>query len=452
MKAGLVSCSNGQQPDQEANIHCLEEILSEMGITAVAAEHLYAIDGVFGGTAKERAADLMAFYHRDDIDVIYDVSGGDIANEVLGYLDYDVIAGSQKQLWGYSDLTSVLNAVYAKTGRPSVLYQVKNLIRDDTGTLRDRFQNTVMNHKKELYQIQYEFLQGQTMEGMVAGGNIRCLLKLAGTPYWPDMKGKILLLESLGGSAAQISALFAQLEQMGVFEQVSGVLLGTFTALSQSENRKMPFELLSSHISSSLPVAQTPDIGHGLDAKAAVIGEFLRLAEIKTERLTLKPHGIQYLDTVYEYAKDPENTKYMLFLPDDSIEDTIRFLEDAACEWQKQEPSYYEFAIYNQQTREIAGSAGIYFNDTKDEAEFGWIVSKKYWNRGIASEAAQALLAYARKKHGIHQFTAHCDSQNAASFRVMEKLGMKREAVYGGRKNKISDEERKECLYKMFVP
>ena len=61
MKAGLVSCSNGQQPDQEANIHCLEEILSEMGITAVAAEHLYAIDGVFGGTAKERAADLMAF-------------------------------------------------------------------------------------------------------------------------------------------------------------------------------------------------------------------------------------------------------------------------------------------------------------------------------------------------------------------------------------------------------
>ena len=150
MKAGLVSCSNGQQPDQEANIHCLEEILSEMGITAEAAEHLYAIDGVFGGTAKERAADLMAFYHRDDIDVIYDVSGGDIANEVLGYLDYDVIAGSQKQLWGYSDLTSVLNAVYAKTGRPSVLYQVKNLIRDDTGALRDRFQNTVMNHKKEL--------------------------------------------------------------------------------------------------------------------------------------------------------------------------------------------------------------------------------------------------------------------------------------------------------------
>ena len=61
------------------------------------------------------------------------------------------------------------------------------------------------------------------MEGIVVGGNIRCLLKLAGTEYWPNMDGKILFLEAYGGEVSQIAALFTQLEQMGVFKQVEGI-------------------------------------------------------------------------------------------------------------------------------------------------------------------------------------------------------------------------------------
>lgn len=277
MKAGLVSCSNGQHPQQQEKINQLIRILEKMGIECVQAEHLYARDGVFGGTPKERAQDLMAFYNDGSIHAIYDVSGGDIANEVLSYLDYGKIADADKMFWGYSDLTTVINAIYAKTGKASVLYQVKHLAEDHAKLRQERFQRAVFGGGTDLFQISYQFLQGESMEGVVVGGNIRCLLKLAGTPYFPDMRGKILLLESLGSSAAQAAAQICQLGQMGVFDVVSGVLLGTFTKLEQSEGEMAPYRLLTRHIHTDIPVARTPQVGHSADAKAVLIGGVLQL-------------------------------------------------------------------------------------------------------------------------------------------------------------------------------
>ena len=70
----------------------------------------------------------MDFYLDDTIDAICDISGGDIANGILPYLDYSVIAKMDKQFWGYSDLTTILNAIYAKTGQTGVLYQIRNVL------------------------------------------------------------------------------------------------------------------------------------------------------------------------------------------------------------------------------------------------------------------------------------------------------------------------------------
>ena len=70
----------------------------------------------------------MSFYKDAEIKGIFDISGGDVANGILPYLDYDVIANSPKIFLGYSDLTTVLNAIYQKTGRASVLYQIRKLI------------------------------------------------------------------------------------------------------------------------------------------------------------------------------------------------------------------------------------------------------------------------------------------------------------------------------------
>ena len=68
-----------------------------------------------------------------------------------------------------------------------------------------------------------------------------------------------------------------------------------------------------------------------------------------------------------------------------------------------------------------------------------------------SSGQMRALLDFARERLGITRFIAHCDAENAASYRVMEKLGMKRISVTGGRKNKAADGESEECTYRLDV-
>lgn len=172
------------------------------------------------------------------------------------------------------------------------------------------------------------------------------------------------------------------------------------------------------------------------------------MIEITTQRLVLRPLGTKYLETVHVYASDIENTRYMMRLPNDSIEETQAFLEGAEKEWESEHRSFYEFAIIYEGKH--VGAVSIYLEDDAG-GELGWIINKACWRQGIAYEAATALLAYAKEALGIRRFIAHCDAENEASYRIMEKLGMIRTGAYGGRRNKSSDEDRMEYQYELFI-
>ena len=273
MKVGLSACSNGHSKEWIGQVDELVDVLNTMGVEADLVKHIEAKIDEFSGTDKERAEDLMKLYMDDSISAIYDISGGDLANGVLKNLDFDIIAKSDKTFWGYSDLTTIINAIYTMTNKPSVLYQIKNMVYSEAELQQNRFKEYLRGNDSELFDINYKFLQGSKMEGVVVGGNIRCLLKLAGTKYWPDMNGKILLLESYGGGSGQIATLLNQLDAMGVFHQVAGVLLGTFTSYEKANLEYSIFDLLKMHISDDLPVACTREIGHGHDSKAIYIGK-----------------------------------------------------------------------------------------------------------------------------------------------------------------------------------
>ena len=115
------------------------------------------------------------------------------------------------------------------------------------------------------------------MKGVVVGGNIRCFLKLAGTRYFPDLQGKILLLESLGGEVPQMAAYLAQLKQLGAFDKVNGVLLGTFTTMERNQCTPGIVSLVKEVCGPALPIATTLEIGHGDDSKAIIIGREIEL-------------------------------------------------------------------------------------------------------------------------------------------------------------------------------
>ncbi len=277
-KAALVSCSNGQAKEELVLIEKLKEVLKNMGLETVESPYLYACEnGFVSGTGKDRARVLNEFYADESIDAIFDISGGDMANEVLPYLDYECIAHSEKRFYGFSDLTVVLNAIYAKTGRKSVLFQVKNLVWEKQGIQIERFQN-YLNGGRELFEVNWNVLQGVgkvedlLKKHKVLGGNIRCFLKLAGTPYFPELENSILFLEGLSGGIPQISTYMASLHQMGVFDCVKGVLLGNFKELEKEAGELASYEILCQYITKDMFVAKTSEVGHLNMSKALKIG------------------------------------------------------------------------------------------------------------------------------------------------------------------------------------
>ncbi len=265
---GIVACSNAQKPEWREQNQNLIHFLEGNGKKVLVSNCIYEKKGVFSGSGKERASELMKFFSDPEVDEIYDISGGDIANEILDYLDFDVIQKSRATFWGYSDLTTIINAIYTQTGKSSILFQVKTMVQGDHQSLqRQRFLD-----RTDLFQPSFRFIQGDSVRGTVIGGNIRCFLKLAGTKYFPDVTGKVLLMESLDGKVPQMTTYLSQLKSCGVFDKISGILLGTFCEMETLNCQPNIASLVRSFAGEQMPIAQTREIGHWSDSKAIWIG------------------------------------------------------------------------------------------------------------------------------------------------------------------------------------
>lgn len=166
--------------------------------------------------------------------------------------------------------------------------------------------------------------------------------------------------------------------------------------------------------------------------------------ELQTERLVLRPLGAGDLQSVHAYASDAETTAYMLRLPNRTLQQTQQFLLCAEQEWQKQSPRFYEFAI-TLAGRQI-GAVSLYLEEEEPAGELGWILQKRYWRQGFATEAALAVREFARGL-GLRRLTAHCDARNTASRRVMEKIGMSLEDGTGTRVYPKTGETARELLF-----
>ncbi|MFZ2332639.1 MAG: LD-carboxypeptidase, partial [Lactobacillus delbrueckii] len=222
MKAALVGCSNPLKAAYRPVFDQLVKILEDRGLEVVVSQFL--TDDTLIGRGEKRARELESFFLDPEMAHIFDISGGDLANTVLVHLDLDQIKDSQAVFYGYSDLTTILTAL-AKNGNQAVNFQLRNcLVNKDL--LKSGYFDRLLAGKeaaKELDELEVTFVRGSKMAGPVYGGNLRCLLKLAGTPYWPDFTGSILLLEAYRGQPELVASLLEQCRETGIFNQISGV-------------------------------------------------------------------------------------------------------------------------------------------------------------------------------------------------------------------------------------
>ena len=278
-KIGIISCSNGLSIKNKNIIDELKLNLKSLDIDMVEGDTLYAKEyNLFSGTGEEKARALEKLFLDKDIKMIFDISGGDLANEVLDFLDFNLIKENPKPFFGYSDLTVLLNAIYSQCHIATYNYQLRNLIGKFKEEQMQNFKASFIEGKEDIFNLDYKWINGSHLEGIVVGGNIRCLLKLAGTKYMPDFKDKILFLESFSGNSAKMVTYITQYKNLGVFNEVKGIILGEFTEMEREDLKPDIVEILKRVIGEiNIPILKTSDLGHGADAKCIPIGKYLIL-------------------------------------------------------------------------------------------------------------------------------------------------------------------------------
>ena len=276
---GFISCSNGLTNNDrslEMVWSLSRKLKNDFGLETVMSDVLFLDKETQQTEAPaSRAGALLSLYSDASVKAIFDLSGGDLANEILPYLDFEIIKKNPKPYFGYSDNSVIVNAIQAKTGIQNILYNPKVLVSQE-----EAFQTQALRDLSSGNDADWTSTFGiggnsdsEQSSVVFAGGNLRCFLKLAGTPYWPELENKVLVLESAGGRYEAMCSGLAQLEQLVAFEKINGMLIGQFTQI-ELDGKKAAFLAVCRGYASryGFPVWETAFIGHDDHSKPIRIG------------------------------------------------------------------------------------------------------------------------------------------------------------------------------------
>lgn len=128
-------------------------------------------------------------------------------------------------------------------------------------------------------------------------------------------------------------------------------------------------------------------------------------------------------DDLYEHIHEREISKWTIRIPYPySLKDAIKFIRKSQYEVRKMKG--YNFGIALKETDSVIGGIGLHCIDWKNSnAELGYWIGKKYWGKGLMTEAVRLILDFGFKELKLHKIYAHCFEENVASAKVLEKCG-----------------------------
>jgi ribosomal-protein-alanine N-acetyltransferase len=152
--------------------------------------------------------------------------------------------------------------------------------------------------------------------------------------------------------------------------------------------------------------------------------------QLITPRLILRDYRDSDFASMREYDRDPLVQQYRgaLVIAEQQTWDYIQQTKI----WALQQPrTRYPFAVALQSDDVVIGWAPLTItNPSLREAEIGWTINRRFWGQGYATEAAEQVMDFGFRELQLHRIYAVCRVENRASWRIMEKLGMRREAHY----------------------
>ncbi len=148
---------------------------------------------------------------------------------------------------------------------------------------------------------------------------------------------------------------------------------------------------------------------------------------IETSRLVLRPFRPEDAVPMYDnWASDPEVTKYLTWPAHESPEVTRMVLADWVASYEKD--NYYQWAI-ELEGQPVGSISAVHIHEKTNAVEVGYCIGKRWWHRGITSEALAAVIDFFFREVGANRVHARHDPNNPNSGAVMAKCGMTQEGT-----------------------
>lgn len=245
-------------------------LIEEAGFNVKFAPNVMSNKLGYSATAKQKAEDINYMFKNNEIKAIFCISGGFNSNSTFDYLDYDAIKYHPKIICGFSDSTSLLNAIYAQTGLVTFhgpTFKALTSWQTQYGyeEVVKRFVEGALSLGKP--EDEYITIQSGKACGILVGGNLSLVNEMVNGKYSIDFTDKILFLEELFVETppALVSNYFYNMKQNGVFNKIKGIWLGNYDGAISIE--QILLDTLEGEY--NFPIIKSNNFGH-IDKKTVI--------------------------------------------------------------------------------------------------------------------------------------------------------------------------------------
>jgi muramoyltetrapeptide carboxypeptidase len=268
------------------------EVLKSMGFFPLISEDLFLKKGYLAGTDRHRAEMVNRLFAEPNIKAIFSAKGGFGTMRILSLLDFNSIRGNPKIFVGFSDITALLSVLNNSCGMVTFHGPVVTTLADATDeTKTSLFRSLTSDMKIEIKPRKGVTINPGKTSGPLEGGNLTTLCHLTGTPYTPNFKGKILLIEDKGEALYRIDRMLTQMILSGCFEGLGGIVIGSFEDCGEVDGVYRLIEEMFKDF--NIPVLAGFEVGHSKTNITIPMG--IR-AELDADRQRVTFHETATLD------------------------------------------------------------------------------------------------------------------------------------------------------------
>jgi muramoyltetrapeptide carboxypeptidase len=239
---GLINPASEIEPK---DIILIEEFLQQNGFRVKRGQHIFDRYGYLAGKDSSRAADVNNMFADPQVKALLAIRGGWGANRILSLLDYELIRSQPKIIMGYSDITSLLLAIYARTGLitfhgPVGTSQWNDFSANYVRRILSLGEALTLKNPPDM---PVKTITPGRVRGRLLGGNLSVLTSAIGSSYLPSWQQAILFVEEIGEDIYRVDRMLTQLKLAGVLEQLSGFIFAQCVDCSSDDDQQFSLTL-----------------------------------------------------------------------------------------------------------------------------------------------------------------------------------------------------------------